>query len=410
MMRIILPALFFLLALLPTLASAQVRVGDKPMLRAMTVDGAPIALDALRGRLVLIDFWATWCGPCMAEADHMIAINRQYAEKGLCIIGVSLDRDQAALVRVAQQKGFIWPQIFDGANRNALSQQFGVTGIPRTFLLGPDGAVLWVGHPAQMDAPIADAFKNHPPQLLDPKTVAQLGDALAKAEAAATDGNTASAIKLLAKVPAEAKKDAALATRIDTLQKKLLADATKALDDADALVDQKDYVQAAAKLRDIAGLTDLPVATKAKQKLATLSSNPEAKAALAAADKAGKDKDRAAKAADALAAAQKLKDDARHDQAYAALKSILAQYPSTPAAETAAAEVSAYEKDPDFVKRVGAASIEKRAKSMLSMADNYASAGKYDLARQRYQAVIDTFPNTPFADTAKDALTKLPKE
>jgi hypothetical protein len=101
----------------------------------------------------------------MAEANHMVQINDAYHDKGLQIIGINLDQERSSMDAAIQQTGFDWPQYFDGKGwSNDIVRKWRVDSIPRTFLIGPDGDVLWTGHPAQIDAALKDAFANHPPQ------------------------------------------------------------------------------------------------------------------------------------------------------------------------------------------------------------------------------------------------------
>src|SRR5215210_7847310 len=93
-------ALTVLLAALASPALAVVNVGDKPKLEFKSTDGTAVSMDKLKGRIVVVDFWATWCGPCMAMADEMVAMNNEYGGKGLQMIGISLDENRAALDRV----------------------------------------------------------------------------------------------------------------------------------------------------------------------------------------------------------------------------------------------------------------------------------------------------------------------
>ena len=134
------------LALTPRTVRAAVNVGDQPKLEFKSADGTPVSLDQLKGKMVVVDFWATWCGPCMAEAGHMVELNSKYAPQGLQIIGISLDQDKTKMASTAKEKGFVWPQYFDGLVwQNKLAGEWGVHGIPQTFLIGPEGKVLWKG-------------------------------------------------------------------------------------------------------------------------------------------------------------------------------------------------------------------------------------------------------------------------
>src|SRR5215208_4716590 len=406
-MKKLLIALAILLSITPA-AFAIVNVGDKPVLSFHAVDGTPISLEKLRGKILIVDFWATWCGPCMDEADHMVSLKDQYESKGVQIIGISLDQNRNQMIKTAKEKGFTWPQYFDGKVwQNAIATEWGVRGIPATFIIGPEGDVLWKGHPAGIDKPLEKILKEHPPQLLDPKALADATANLDKTETFVKNGDFSSAVKSFAKLPAEAREDSNLKSRVETLEKQLQDYAGKALNDAENLIDQKEFAQAISKLRDVSRLTGLPAAATASKRLNAVLAMPQAKAQIEAADRAEKEKERAARADDAFTAAQKLQAAARNDQAYIAFKSITTNYANTPAASTAAEEVAKYEKDPAFVKRVTGASADAKAKAALSVASSYKDSGQTDLAKQKYQAVIDQFPNTPSAETAKKELKDL---
>ena len=105
----------------------------------------------------------------------MVDIHKQYHDKGLQMVGISLDQDKAALQRVVKEKGFAWPQYL---RRQGLGQPDLETvrraGIPFTLLVAPDGTILWKGHPGNgLKNEIDKAFKEHPPQLVDEKTVSK---------------------------------------------------------------------------------------------------------------------------------------------------------------------------------------------------------------------------------------------
>src|ERR1051325_2610102 len=129
-MKKVLLALAVLFCIAPA-SLAIVNLGDKPVLTFHAVDGTPISLDKLRGKIVVVDFWATWCGPCMAEADHMVSLKDQYESKGVQIVGISLDQNKSQMIKTAKEKGFAWPQYFDGKVwQNEIATEWGVRGIP----------------------------------------------------------------------------------------------------------------------------------------------------------------------------------------------------------------------------------------------------------------------------------------
>jgi len=96
------------------------------------------SLKDLRGKVVVIDFWATWCGPCKAEIPAMKKLYEEYGKKGLEIIGVSLDEKEAALTDYVKDKGVPWPQVF-GKDAQALADEWGVEAIPAVFIIDRQG-------------------------------------------------------------------------------------------------------------------------------------------------------------------------------------------------------------------------------------------------------------------------------
>jgi thiol-disulfide isomerase/thioredoxin len=107
------------------------------------LNGQPLSVSALKGKVVLVDFWATWCGPCVAELPNVIAAYQKYHGKGFEIVGVSLDKDQAKLTGFLKEHAMTWAQYFDGQGwQNKLAQQYGIEAIPATFLLDQQGNIV----------------------------------------------------------------------------------------------------------------------------------------------------------------------------------------------------------------------------------------------------------------------------
>ena len=378
-------------------ASADVKVGDKPSLH-FTAYGTDktVDLSELSGKIVVVDFWATWCGPCMAEADHMVAVNAKYADKGLQFIGVSLDQDGPTMDRVAKEKKFTWPMALQGGG--PIPKEWGIPSIPQTFIIGPDGTVLWRGHPGNLDEPLAQAFKDHPPQLVDSKSLAAAKSLLDQFDSALSSDQALKAVKSLASIPDSARLDPDTATRMKSAADKLQRCGAAELETADAMISAGRYTEAANKLRELSQtFVTGPTADGAKAKLASMAADPKVKKQAAAAKL---DADSAA----ALAVADELKSKHNDELAYPRYKAIAKQYPTTPAATRAAAAVATYEADAPLMARLRTKADGSKAAAALSLADSYQSSGAVDKAKAKYLEIIAAFPGTEWSDKAKKAL------
>jgi peroxiredoxin len=110
------------------------------------VTGKPLSIANYKGKVVLIDFWATWCGPCIAELPNVLKAYKEYHSKGFEIIGISLDKDEEALTSFTKKREMPWQQYFDGKFwENKLAVQYGIQSIPATFLLDKQGKIVAKG-------------------------------------------------------------------------------------------------------------------------------------------------------------------------------------------------------------------------------------------------------------------------
>lgn len=117
--------------------------GVAPDFSAPTPDGKTLSLYSLRGHPVIIDFWASWCGPCLREMPNVKKIYQEYHKRGLEILGVSLDKTKDAWVKAIEKHGLDWHHVsnlkeFD----DPIARQFHVNAIPKMFVLDKDGKII----------------------------------------------------------------------------------------------------------------------------------------------------------------------------------------------------------------------------------------------------------------------------
>jgi peroxiredoxin len=106
------------------------------------LDGKPVSLADYKGKVVLLDFWATWCGPCVAEIPNVKANYEKYHDKGVEVLGISLDRDKAPLNKFIETRKIPWSQVYDAdQGKEGNATRYGVQAIPFVLLIGKDGKI-----------------------------------------------------------------------------------------------------------------------------------------------------------------------------------------------------------------------------------------------------------------------------
>ena len=117
-----------------------------PEITLNTPDGTPLSLSSLKGNIVLIDFWASWCKPCRIDNPNVVKLYNKYKPKGFEILGVSLDKEKGAWVNAIQQDNLTWLHVSDLAFWNSpVAKLYGVTGIPFTVLVDRNGNIIAKG-------------------------------------------------------------------------------------------------------------------------------------------------------------------------------------------------------------------------------------------------------------------------
>jgi thiol-disulfide isomerase/thioredoxin len=122
-----------------------VKPGDvAPPIAGKLLDGQDFTLESLKGKYVVLDFWATWCGPCVAEIPNMKSTYEAFAKnEKFAMVSISLDEDAATAKKFTEKQQMAWTQVhLPGVWENAAAKAYGVRGIPSIWLIGPDGKVL----------------------------------------------------------------------------------------------------------------------------------------------------------------------------------------------------------------------------------------------------------------------------
>jgi peroxiredoxin len=114
-----------------------------PELTMPDTEGKPFSLSSLRGKYVLVDFWASWCNPCRGENPNVVAAYKKYKDKNFTVLGVSLDKEKEAWLNAIKEDGLTWKHISDLKYWNSAAVSlYGFEGIPYNVLVDPQGKII----------------------------------------------------------------------------------------------------------------------------------------------------------------------------------------------------------------------------------------------------------------------------
>ena len=120
--------------------------GNPMKITGTLLNGQPFDQSTVAGKIVLVDFWATWCGPCIAEIPNVLEQYKKYHSRGFEVVGISLDQERDALEKFVTERKIPWPILFESSEgsgwQHPLATYYGISGIPTVILIGKDGNVV----------------------------------------------------------------------------------------------------------------------------------------------------------------------------------------------------------------------------------------------------------------------------
>lgn len=390
-----------LVALAPQPATAAVSVGDTVDFKMKTAEGQAFTAEDLRGRLVVVEFWATWCGPCIQMIPHLKEMNRNYQNRGVTMISVSTDRDARDAKRMIAQKKMDWTMVLNAEQDRSLTAHFfaGSYSIPNAFLVSPEGEVLWNGHPARLEAQLKDALKNHPPDADGGAARRGGGNAGAAADPETPEGIADAAVDALR----ERNPD------FQTLFRLLESLPEAALEEPVVLRRGRAVARALGRLTDEQNEGLALYRETYPERAQLLDAWVEA----ATNAELGQDPDAPTREVHPAVLTRKLAEAktaaANEDMvtAYDSYRWIIDRAPDSSAAAAARPVVEELEADAEFMAAYEKAVREAEAESGLTMARNLVNADMDDAAAEAYREVIEHYGDTDAARAARRELRNL---
>lgn len=142
------------------MSSSNIIGGEAPDFTMNNVDDQPVKLSDFRGKVMLVDFWASWCGPCRRENPNVLKAYSKYHDKGFDVLGVSLDKTKESWLGAIEKDGLVWNHVSDLKGwQNEAAQLYGVSSIPHTVLVDREGKIIARNLRGEaLDAKLAEIF------------------------------------------------------------------------------------------------------------------------------------------------------------------------------------------------------------------------------------------------------------
>jgi len=355
------------------------------------------SLKQYRGKIVVLEFWRTTDSESIDAIPLLNDIHSKLGKSGVVVIAHSPeDKERVDGVVKGKSIKYIVTQ-----GRRAV-ETYEVSAYPEVFMLDPQGFVTWRGHPADdLENRIKDQIRKTPPA---GSNVEALEARLKKAEQLQSSGRIGPAYTLVRHVADVAAKDSALATKAKSLKDTLEKEAQKQLDEAKQAASRAANEDVCRKLAELSvRFAGSEVGTQADEECAKLKGDRDAKTLIRKAIDNAKGEQRNDEAAE-------LEESKRYTDALDVYREVTEKYADTEAASAATQSIERINGDPTIQKQIQQARAEEEATRWLDLADRFARVEMYDLARARYQMLLDDHPQSQAATKARERLAKLPTE
>ena len=358
----------------------------------------------LEGKIIVAEFWATWCAPCVHNIPHLNKLNKEWKPRGVFIVGIT-DESKQLITKFMKSTTIEYP-LATGSD----FETFDVESLPYAVVIDPEGIVAWRGNPLQgaLDRAIEETFKETPPTSVNARKLRKLKRSLATAEKQIERQQYGQALAVCEEIIELLPNTHALYANAELMRKQMVDTGDEQVAQAQSLIESRQYVEAARQLNRIRQtFRDTNIAEQAIAVVDNLRADPEIAAVLDAAQAEEASQAKEKKASQALYAAEQLLAKEAYGAAYKRLTAITKSYPESEAGKKAAKKAEQLIADPDIALIISDDKARQNCRGWLKMAGNFRNANRPDKAREYYERIIETYPESSFAAKAHRELTTL---